>query len=274
MVFSRVLTLTAFVLASTGCKPEEGTTASGTDSTAAGSTGQTTGTNPTSGATGSSSDGTAAASSTAPTTGLNCLNAPNGSACADPCDCESGACSILGPLGGVCSECDEDADCKSITGFGCNPANPLDGTPGACSKDGSPGQHCESAEACAQGLVCGLLADVPGIVSIKTCGLCDQNGGCSGGLKCAPHYDPGYLGGVHQCVGPGSLPDGEGCDLTGDGSECQSGKCAPTTLMGTPIIGICSPCAADADCTAPAVCKLPELVIEADSIVLAPGSCA
>jgi hypothetical protein len=198
-----------------------------------------------------------------------------GDACVDPmCDCASGNCFVVGPLGGVCSECDESADCKPDPGFGCNFGNPLTGTPAVCSIDGGIGESCEAVEDCAVGLFCPVLIEVPGILSAATCSECDpEMGGCMGMDVCTPTYDIANIGGNYFCAPPGSVPDDSGCNLTGDGTECMSGQCAPASLMGIPVVAVCSPCNEDGDCGGGETCMLPEVVIEGNSLALVPGMC-
>ncbi|MCX4244780.1 hypothetical protein [Paraliomyxa miuraensis] len=209
-----------------------------------------------------------------PTTGPVCDMAELGAACADPeCDCASGNCFVVGPLGGVCSECDEDADCADTTGFGCNFGNPLTMTPAVCSTTGDIGESCESADVCAAGLFCPTLIEVPGILSASTCSECESDGDCTGGQICTPTYDIANIGGFYQCVDPGSVPDNEGCNATGDGSECMSGNCAPAALMGIPVVAVCSPCNEDSDCMPGETCTLPEIAIAGNTLEVVPGMC-
>ncbi len=203
-----------------------------------------------------------------------CEPAALGAPCVDPtCDCASNACYVVGPLGGVCSECDEDADCAATTGFGCNAGNPLAGVPAVCSKTGAIGQGCETADACADGLTCPTVIDVPGILSASACSECAADSDCQPEQECAPVYDIANIAGYYHCVDPGSVSDNEGCDITGDGSECASGTCAPAQLMGIPVIAVCSPCVEDAQCMPGMTCQLPEVALDVDSFSLIPGAC-
>lgn len=230
-------------------------------------------------------DGDSSTSSSGPTTitvteGMTddappvCEDAALGAACADPvCDCESDNCFVVGPLGGVCSECDESADCEATTGFGCNFGNPLTGTPAVCSKTGDVGESCEEMGDCAKGLFCPTLIEVPGILTAATCSECEGDMGCMGAQICTPSYDIANIGGNYFCAEPGSVPNDEGCNLTGDGSECESGQCAPAGLMGIPVVAVCSPCNEDMDCGGGMTCQLPEVAIEGNSLALVPGAC-
>lgn len=213
-----------------------------------------------------------------PTTGSPCPNdGALGDACSDACGCMSEACFVVGPLGGVCSECEGDADCADTTGFGCNFGNPLAGQPAVCSPDGTLGEGCETADACATDLFCPTLIEVPGILGAATCSECETDADCmgpmSGGPLCVPTYDIEAIGGFYQCVSPNSIPDDEGCNLLGDGSECMSGQCAPASIMMIPVLGVCSPCNEDSDCMGTETCVLPEIAIEGTSLALVPGQC-
>lgn len=259
------------------CQKGEG----GETSASTGSTGST-GT-PTTGGSGTTTTGGANSSDPgmSPTTASEssgepaCLMGGLGEACVDPaCDCASGNCFVVGPLGGVCSECVESADCKPAPGFGCNFGNPLTGTPAVCSQSGDAGESCEVANDCADGLSCPTLIEVPGILVVSTCSVCGVDADCTGLDLCAPTYDLANFGGQFSCHAPGSVPNDAGCNLTGDGSECTSGQCAPAALMGIPVVGVCSACNEDTDCGGGQVCTLPEVVIAGDSLELVPGSCA
>lgn len=224
----------------------------------------------------SSTAGTISVGESSSSGGSTCEDADLGAACVDPvCDCASDNCFVVGPLGGVCSECDESADCEATTGFGCNFGNPLTGTPAVCSTTGDVGESCEDAGDCAMGLFCPTLIEVPGILSAATCSECEPetNDGCMGGAICTPTYDIANIGGNYFCADPGSVPNDEGCNLTGDGTECESGNCAPAALMGIPVVAVCSPCNEDTDCGGGMTCMLPEVAIEGNSLALVPGAC-
>jgi len=206
-------------------------------------------------------------------TAAPCANLPLGSPCEDPeCDCESDQCFVVEPLGGVCSECDEDADCEPEPGFGCNFGNPLTHTPAVCSGGERP-QGCEIDGDCPMGQYCLTVIEVPGILSVTTCSDCKGDIGCMAGELCVPTVDIANAGGYYSCVDPGSVPDESGCNVDGDGTECASGQCAPAALMGVPIVAVCSPCNEDGDCGGGMTCQLPEVAIEGDALVLVPGAC-
>jgi hypothetical protein len=193
-----------------------------------------------------------------------------GSACIDPAvDCCSGNCYVVGPLGGVCSECDEDSDCPQ---WGCSPGSPLTGEPAVCG-NGGPGSGCESDEACQPGYLCNIIIDIPGIVETSTCSECVDDLDCSPGTLCAPTYDLSLLSGSWSCIAPMSLPDTAGCDAAGSGDQqCASGNCAEAALMGIPLLGACSQCDEDADCGGGS-CVLPEVVVQGKELLIEPGYC-
>jgi len=194
-----------------------------------------------------------------------------GGACADGCDCVTEECFVVGPLGGVCSECDSDEDCPDAES-GCNFGNPLNGTAATCS-DGSVGSGCQSADACQAGLFCPTLIEVPGIISVATCSECEADGDCMGGQLCVPTYDIENIAGNYLCVDAGTIADDEGCNLMGDGSECISTNCAPASLMGIPVVGVCSPCNEDMDCAMGETCQFPEVAVNGTALELVPGAC-
>jgi len=175
-------------------------------------------------------------------------------------------CFISGALGGLCGECNEDADCPA---GGCTPPNPLDATPAVCNV-GAVGDGCETDLVCAMGLECGEIVNIPGIVTASTCGECDDNADCTPGDSCQPDYDLTQFTGVLECTADGSLANGHGCTLDADGdAACSSGFCEDADLMGLLTLGVCSECASDADC-GPGTCNPPELDVV---LGLIPGEC-
>ncbi len=219
-------------------------------------------------ASGSGSSG-GSSSTTAPV----CAEADNGAMCVDgECDCASSECFLVGPLGGVCSDCDADEDCADSTGFGCNFGNPLTGVPAVCSTTGELGEGCESADACAEGLFCPTLIEVSGILEAATCSECEVDTDCGAMQICAPTYDIANIAGHYRCVDEMTIPDNEGCVLTGTGAECVSGNCAPASLEGIPVIAVCSPCNEDADCGG-GTCQLPGIALDGVMLSLVPGMC-
>ncbi|MCA9705588.1 MAG: hypothetical protein KDK70_07065 [Myxococcales bacterium] len=262
-----------------GCKNggEDDGTGDGTTNAESESTGPGMTSMVTESAEGDSSSGTTTASTIGTTTGPVCENAdPNGTNCSDGCDCMSNECFVVGALGGVCSDCDADGDCADTTGFGCNFGNPLTMVPAVCSETGALGEGCETSDACAADLQCTTLIDVTGVISAATCSECETDADCSGGQLCAPTYDIENIAGHYRCVDPGSVPDDEGCDLSGGGSgneQCDSGNCAPAAIEGVVVLGVCSPCNTNDDCPGMGTCELPALMLDGTMLVLQPGQC-
>ncbi|MCH9688004.1 MAG: hypothetical protein K0V04_41625 [Deltaproteobacteria bacterium] len=207
-----------------------------------------------------------------PTTDGGTEPAENGEMCTDDSGCISEECFVVGPLGGVCSECNEDTDCAETTGFGCNFGNPLTGMPAVCSATGEQGEGCQTADACAEGLFCPTLIEVPGIIEAATCSECEVDTDCMMGQFCAPSYDIANIAGSFSCVDAMSIPDNDGCILTGTGEECMSGNCAPASLEGIPVIAVCSPCNEDEDCMG-GTCQLPGIALDGTMLSLVPGMC-
>jgi hypothetical protein len=196
---------------------------------------------------------------------------PDGSACDDGLQCASGACYVIPVLGGICGQCESDADCE---GGGCTLPNPLafPPTPSACNA-GAYGAGCESDAACADGLLCADAIDVPGIVTVSTCSECRDSGDCAMGWTCEPDLAIAALTGVLRCVAPGTLANGQTCDLAGGGGDiaCGSGHCEAADVMGVLQVGVCSACGSDADCGDASVCIPPEVSLDGGAV---PGACS
>ncbi|MEM7154741.1 MAG: hypothetical protein AAF799_17965 [Myxococcota bacterium] len=187
-----------------------------------------------------------------------------GAACADNEECCSGMCFVVGPLGGVCSECLDDDDCD----LGCSVPNPLEGVPAVCT-DGGIGAGCNTSDACSDGLLCNGIIEVPGILDNSTCGQCITDSDCAPGLECAPQYDLGVLGGFWHCVAPDSQPLLGGCNGP---EECASDLCVPADIMGIPVLEVCSECADNGDCNGGS-CNIPEVVVQGTALSLEGGFC-
>jgi hypothetical protein len=187
-----------------------------------------------------------------------------GAPCLDGTECCNGECFMLAsPLGGVCSLCDSDEDCR----FGCEDGWPLDLQPAFCG-DGSSGSDCETSDACGRGLLCALLIDTAGVVE-RTCGQCIEDADCPAGLECAPTYTS-FVTGYHECIPPGSRPLDAGC---GGDEECSSGSCAVAYLEGLPFLTICAECNDSEDCGG-ADCIAPAVSVGAMGFALESGHCA
>ena len=179
---------------------------------------------------------------------------PDGGSCSADEECVSGECYLVGILGGVCGECNEDADCAD---GGCTLPNPLNGTPPVCNM-GLLGEGCETTDVCDTDLVCALIIDIPGLVSASTCSECETDADC-GMDTCQPDYDLPNFSGVNECVMPGSLADGHGCDLVTGDAACASGHCAQGNLMMILFLGVCSECEVDGDCGPGETCVEPDI---------------
>jgi hypothetical protein len=177
----------------------------------------------------------------------------NGAACELDEECISGYCYVIDLLGGICGECNADADCEA---GGCSLPNPLAVPPvGAHCNMGEPGAGCMSDDVCQDGYVCATILEVPGILEASTCSECLTDADCDTGLLCSPTYDVLNISGQNLCREPGSVPNGEGCNFMGTGDDaCMSGLCAMVDIMMLLQVGVCGDCEVDVDCTAPDVC--------------------
>jgi hypothetical protein len=267
------ISLALVVGLASGCGDDKGDDTGSNMTDDSGSSGPgATGQNPTT--TADSGDQTTTSGSTiSMDTGPVCLmEGANGDSCTDMCGCASGKCFVVDALGGVCSDCEGDEDCADMGGFGCNFGNPLTGVPAVCSQTGELGEGCESGDACAAGLFCTTLIEVPGVISAATCSECEMDSDCMGGQVCAPTYDIESIAGHYRCIDPGTAPDLEGCT---ENSHCESDNCAPAGIMGIPVLEVCSECNEDTDCSGMSTCQLPELVLDdtMTMLSLSPGQC-
>jgi hypothetical protein len=137
--------------------------------------------------------------------------------------------------------------------------------------DGSYGGGCMSDDACADALQCGVVVDVPGVLTVSTCGECVADADCDTGFVCAPDIAVvNTIAGVKRCVAENSLANGQSCDFTTSGdASCASGYCAIADLMGFLSLGVCSECEADADCPG-STCE-PPVIDPTNGLV--PGFC-
>jgi hypothetical protein len=169
-----------------------------------------------------------------------------GGSCTDNCECISEKCFSVPLIGGSCGECVSDADCPD---GGCSIPNPLAMPPqGSVCNMGEAGGGCETDDVCQEGLFCGTLLDVPGVLTLSTCGVCLVDADC-GEQLCSPTIDVANFTGQKLCVDAGSVPNGQACDLMGTGNDaCMSGLCATVDIMGIAQVGVCGDCSVDADC--------------------------
>jgi hypothetical protein len=186
---------------------------------------------------------------TEPATDTNTGPLPNGSQCADDSDCESMNCfSILGGMVAFCADCNEDQDCVDAgTGTACS----LDiANQNAACTAGGAGSTCMSDDACADGLKCDAVINVPipGLLP-DTCGECSESGDCMDGKLCSPEFDFMAFSGQKSCVEPGSVMNNSLCPEGPDGPEvCMSGHCNMASIMGIVQVFICGECDDDGDC--------------------------
>lgn len=122
-----------------------------------------------------------------------------------------------------------------------------------------------------QGLVCGNVLDLLGLITLDTCGECKSDGDCTPGQLCAPDVSVGDFSGVNECIAPGSLPQDAYCLLDGNGDDaCMSGICSVVDVMGLAQLGACGECDSGTDCNG-GTCVAGELVI--DTGVLTGSTC-
>jgi len=185
---------------------------------------------------------------------------PNGSMCTEDAECMSMHCFVVGILGGICGECNTDADCADTTMGGCTIPNPLAQPPeGATCNTGEHGAGCETTDVCMEPFVCAEILNVPGVLVASTCSGCVEDADCGADL-CSPSYDVLNLSGSKDCVMAGSVPDGEGCDFMGSGDmACASGYCAVADVMGLLQLGVCSACEGDMGCGMNEMCEAPSV---------------
>lgn len=194
-------------------------------------------------------DTTTEETTTESTDDSSCLGDLNmGAACTSDCECMSDNCYVVPFLGGQCGECTEDADCAMTTGGGCTPPNPFMANGSTCNM-GELGGGCESTDVCEDGLVCGNVLDLLGLIQINTCGTCEDDAGCMNGQICAPIVDVMAFSGINECIDPMTLAQDSFCNLEGNGNmACASGICSTIDIMGLAEIGACGECNTDDDC--------------------------
>jgi hypothetical protein len=197
-----------------------------------------TGPDPTGGDGGPDTGGTGFTASASGDTAATPL--PDGSTCSEADMCESGNCYPAPIVGGLCGECDEDADC---TEGGCSPPNPITMAPPHCNQ-GELGGGCETTDVCEKGLVCSVVLAVPELqIELSACSECDTDADCGKDL-CSPSYDLMAFSGQNTCNAVGSLANGANCflDAKNGDSVCESGFCAPADILGYAQLGVCSEC--------------------------------
>ncbi len=214
------------------------------------------GSGPGSGEVSSSSSG--AATTVDPTEGATtsaCMGAPTGDTafgedCTDGCECASGVCYAIPLVLSTCSSCLSDVECQ-VDGVGTCSPDPI--TQGASCTAGELGVWCEpEAMGCAPGLQCVQLIDTVGLLPDDFCSECATSDDCQPTEVCAPQIqiDGVQTRGFLECVAAGTNPDGAFCPADGDATVCASGACSVVDIadLGIADIGVCGPCAVDADC--------------------------
>ncbi len=188
-----------------------------------------------------------------------------GAVCTDDSECASCNCYLVPFLSGQCGECNEDADCVDTTMGGCTPPNPFMSNGSVCNM-GEAGGGCESNEVCQDGLTCGTVLDLLGLIQISTCGECMADTDCTDQI-CAPVVIVEEFNGQNTCIDPGSLPQNSFCNLMGNGNEaCESGICSTIDIMGLAEVGACGQCNEDADC-GDGTCMPGEFVLDQGMLV-------
>ena len=189
-------------------------------------------------------------------TALGCLAAdpetrdapwPLAPSCDDAHQCPAGPCVLVAFFGATCGECSSSADCDA---GGCTMGPIFHG--GSRCGSGDLGDGCETDADC-NGLACGGVVDLLGLVTRSTCGECLSDADCGALQLCAPRVDALTLAGHLACVGRGDLAIGEVCDPEQRGA-CD-GSCAVVDFAGVAEIGVCSECAADSECPAGTHCE-------------------
>ena len=179
-------------------------------------------------------------------------------------------CFLAGILGGICSACLTDDDCE----WGCGLPNPLVDPPlGAECTEGMLGQGCMTEEACMnEEHFCALIIDVPGVLSASTCSECETTADCTEGTVCNVSVSIETISGQKTCVEPGSVPDGEFCDLEGDGDEACTNFCGEADIMGIAQFGVCGQCnnVTGEGCEGDQMCEAP--TVDLDGTVV-PSMC-
>ena len=198
---------------------------------------------------------------------------PQDAACNDEsgCGCASGSCFVVPIFGGLCGECEVDADCQ---GGGCTIPNPVAGVGAVCNK-GQSGDGCQTDAVCADPKFpqCGTVLEVEGIIAVSTCGMCKVNPDCSDfAPNCSPIYDVPAFSGIFVCVPDASVPNNEGCNLQPAGGQpignkaCQSGFCGAANVMGLLKMGVCGECNVDEDCGPGESCTEPQVDLNTNQL--------
>jgi hypothetical protein len=188
-----------------------------------------------------------------------------GATCTSAAECSSCNCYQVPFLGGQCGECDADDDCAMTTGGGCTPPNPFMSNGSTCNM-GEAGGGCESSDVCADGLSCGTVLDLLGLIQISTCGECASDADCPGQI-CAPVVIVEEFNGQNTCIDADSLAQNSFCNLEGNGDEACADVCSIVDIMGLAQVGACGECNTDDECDLGETCMLGEFVLDTGSLV-------
>ena len=192
-------------------------------------------------------------------------SSPMGATCTSPDECASCSCYVVPFLGGQCGECSTDDDCADTTMGGCTPPNPFENNGSTCNM-GELGGGCQSDDVCQDGLSCGNVLSLLGVVEINTCGECASDADCTDQI-CAPVVVVEEFSGVNSCIDANSLPQDSFCNLEGNGNDaCESGICSVVDIMGLAQIGSCGECNEDADCNG-GTCVAGEFILDTGTLV-------
>ncbi|NVB37732.1 hypothetical protein G6O69_07795 [Pseudenhygromyxa sp. WMMC2535] len=236
--------------------------ASGTEDTTESDSGTETETGSDDGETGTTTEGETDVGET-DTTEETAGDLPNGAACTSDGECMSANCYVVPFLGGQCGECNEDADCDA---GGCTAPNPFESNGSTCNM-GELGGGCESSDVCEDGLTCGNVLDLLGLIQINTCGNCETDDMCTDDQICAPLVSVEEFSGVNDCIDPGTLEQDAFCNLEGNGDNaCASGICSTIDIMGLAEVGACGQCNSDDDCAGD-TCVAGEFVLDSGMLV-------
>lgn len=267
MSFPRLCTATTtLLLALVGCASGEEPSSGFTASNPTGVTGVTSkpGTDtgePATSAGGTTGDavGGSSGETTGPTTGTttgidtapNPDGLPNDAECMSPAQCMTGNCykitiPVDGLPPGICSECDEDADCVAAgSGISCTVDVMTLG--GACT-DGGLGSYCETQAACQPQFFCDPIVDGAEGLLPDACNECRVDSDCVSPERCVPAIDVATYSGQKSCVAPGGVANDGLCPLSNGDPMCASGFCNILDVGGLIMIGVCGQCATDGDC--------------------------
>jgi hypothetical protein len=112
------------------------------------------------------------------------------------------------------------------------------------------------------GLTCGTVLDLLGLIQISTCGECMADADCTEPQICAPVVIVQDFNGQNTCIDANSLEQDAFCNLEGNGDQaCSSGICSTVDIMGLAQVGACGECNTDADCMGGGTCMLGEFII-------------